>query len=52
MTIPCEKAWIEHKNALNSLRRLPHWKNKGYSINDITYLSLLGVVGRNSNINS
>ena len=52
MLIPCEKAWIERKNALNSLRRLPHWKNKGYSINDITYLSLLGVVSRNSNINS
>jgi len=52
MLIPCEKAWIERKNALNSLRRIPHWKSKGYSINDITYLSLLGVVSRNSNINS
>lgn len=32
---------FESKQALNSLRRLPHWKNKGYSINDNTYHSLL-----------
>jgi len=32
---------FEPKQALNSLRRLPHWKNKGYSINDNTYHSLL-----------
>jgi len=28
-------------NCLNSLRRIPHWQKKGYSINDKTYLSLL-----------
>lgn len=50
--IPCEKAWTERKNALNSLRRIPHWKNKGYTINDTTYLSLLGVVGKGNNYNS
>ncbi len=50
--IPCEKAWIEKKNALNSLRRIPHWKNKGYAINDVTYLSLLSVVGKGNNYNS
>lgn len=50
--IPCDKAWTEPKNALNSLRRIPHYKNKGYTIDDITYLSLLSVVGRNNNKNS
>lgn len=50
--IPCEKAWVEKKNALNSLRRIPHWKAKGYTINDTTYLSLLGVVGKGNNYNS
>lgn len=50
--IPTEKAWIEKKNALNSLRRIPHWRNKGYTINDTTYLSLLGVIGKSNNINS
>jgi len=52
MLIPCEKAWTERKNALNSLRRIPHYKNKGYTINDTTYLSLLGVVGKGNNYNS
>jgi len=52
MLIPCEKSWIERKNALNSLRRTLHWRNKGYTINDITYLSLLSVVGKNNNYNS
>ena len=50
--IPCEKVWTEKKNALNSLRRIVHWKNKGYKINDITYLSLLSVVGKGNNYNS
>lgn len=36
------------RNAFNSLRRIPHWKNKGYSINDMTYLSLLNVVSKNN----
>lgn len=41
------------RNAFNSLRRIPHWKNKGYKINDMTYLSLLNVVSKsNRNINS
>lgn len=52
MLIPTEKAWTERKNALNSLRRVPHWKNKGYTINDTTYLSLLSVVGKGDNYNS
>lgn len=52
MLIPCEKAWTERKNALSSLRRIPHWKSKGYTINDTTYLSLLSVVGKVNNYNS
>jgi len=50
--IPAQKSWTEKKNALNSLRRIVHWKNKGYTINDITYLSLLSVVGKGNNHNS
>lgn len=50
--IPCDRCWTEKKNALNSLRRLPHWREKGYKINDVTYLSLLSIVGKNNNINS
>lgn len=50
--IPANKSWLEKKNALNSLRRIVHWKNKGYTINDVTYLSLLSVVGKNNNYNS
>jgi hypothetical protein len=50
--IPPNKSWEEKKNALNSLMRIPHWKNKGYTINDTTYLSLLGVVGKGNNYNS
>lgn len=50
--IPCDAAWTEKKNALNSLRRITHWREKGYKISDITYLSLLSVVGKNNNINS
>lgn len=50
--IPCERCWTEKSNALNSLRRLTHWRKKGYEINDITYLSLLGVVGKSNNKNS
>lgn len=50
--IPTDKAWTERKNALNSLRRIPHWRNKGYTINDTTYLSLLAVVGKGNNYNS
>jgi hypothetical protein len=50
--IPTDKAWTEKRNALNSLRRIIHWKNKGYSINDMTYLSLLNVVGKSEYKNS
>jgi len=50
--IPTDICWAEKKNALNSLRRIVHWKNKGYTINDTTYLSLLGVVGKGNNYNS
>jgi hypothetical protein len=52
MLIPCDRCWTEKKNALNSLQRIPHWRKKGYIINDITYLSLLGVAAKNININS
>ena len=30
--------------AINSLKRIPHWKNKGYQLDDISYLSLLGCI--------
>lgn len=39
-------------DALCSLLRIPHWKKKGYAIHDLTYLSLLNVVAKNSKINS
>lgn len=50
--IPCERCWSEKPNALKALQRVVHWRKKGYEINDITYLSLLGVVGKNNNKNS
>lgn len=52
MLIPQEKSFIEKKNALNSLRRIPHWRRKGYNIADETYMSLLNVVGKSSSNNS
>ena len=52
LLIPVNKSWLEKKNALNSLRRIVHWKNKGYTINDVTYLSLLSIVGKSNNYNS
>lgn len=33
--------FLDKSLLINSLRRIPHWKNKGYSINDKTYLSML-----------
>jgi len=30
--------------SINALRRIPHWQNKGYSINKHTYLSLLSII--------
>jgi hypothetical protein len=39
-------------DALCSLLRIPHWKKKGYTIHDLTYLSLLNVVAKNNKINS
>lgn len=32
---------FEQDRCIDSLQRIPHWKKKGYSINDNTYLSLL-----------
>lgn len=40
------------RNALNSLRRIPHWKKKGYEIHDLTYLSLLNVVSKQNALKS
>ena len=43
----------KRRNVLNSLKRVPHWKKKGYSIDDTTYLSLLNNLGGESiNLNS
>lgn len=39
------------KAAIECLRRIPHWKNKGYSIPDMTYLSLLNVALKQNNFN-
>ena len=50
--ITCDRCWTERRNAMNTLHRIVHWAAKGYKINGITYLSLLGVVGKNNNINS
>ncbi len=44
--IPTEFAWKEKSKAINSLKRIPHWRKKGYIIADETYLSLLNVVGK------
>lgn len=38
------------KIAKECLFRIPHWKRKGYSIHDMTYLSLLNVVIKSNNI--
>ena len=32
---------VNFDNAISALMRIPHWKRKGYTINDLTYLSLL-----------
>lgn len=45
--IPCDLAWENRKNAVNSLKRITHWKKKGYSIADETYQSLLNVISKN-----
>lgn len=42
----------DKRNALNSLRRIIHWKKKGYSINDLTYLSLLNVLAKHKPLSS
>ena len=52
MLIPCDRCWVERRNAMNTLHRIVHWAAKGYKINGVTYLSLLGVVAKNNNINS
>lgn len=50
--IPPRNSFHNKQNALNSLRRIVHWKQKGYSIPDSTYLSLLGVLNKSENVNS
>jgi len=44
--IPQSASWEDRNYALNSLKRIPHWKKKGYTIKDETYLSLLNVIGK------
>ena len=39
----------DRRSALSALIRVPHWKRKGYEIHDMTYLSLLGLLGGKSN---
>lgn len=39
--IPTTKSFFDPKYALNALRRIPHWKKKGFAIDERTYLSLL-----------
>ena len=50
--IPQPNSFEHKKNALNSLKRIPHWRAKGYSIPDETYMSLLNVLAKNNNTNS
>jgi tRNA nucleotidyltransferase/poly(A) polymerase len=33
--------FVDKKNILNSLKRIPHWRDKGYDIDKFTYLSLI-----------
>lgn len=42
----------DFRNAINSLRRIPHWRKKGYNIKDLTYLSLLNVISKKRPIGS
>ncbi len=44
--------WDDKINAINALKRIPHWKKKGYDIHEKTYLSLLGVVTNSRDIKS
>ena len=50
--IPCEKSWFVKRNAMASLYRIPHYKKKGYTIEDITYHSLLSVINSGTQKNS
>lgn len=44
--------WDDKINVINALKRIPHWKKKGYDIHEKTYLSLLGVVTNSRDIKS
>lgn len=37
-------------SATESLMRIPHWRRKGYEINDITYSTLIKIATKNNNI--
>ena len=37
--------FINKNLVLDSLKRIPHWKKKGYTMDDLTYLSLLRALG-------
>lgn len=38
------------RNAMNSLRRIPHWQKKGYRINEKTYNSLLNIISESDRL--
>jgi hypothetical protein len=38
--IPTGLAWLNRGNAINSLKRIPHWQKKGYRVHEMTYKSL------------
>jgi hypothetical protein len=42
--IPTEASFKSQKGALNALKRIPHWRKKGYTIPNETYFSLLSIV--------
>jgi hypothetical protein len=43
---PTETSFSTRRGSINALRRVLHYRSKGYKLEDITYLSLLGVVGQ------
>jgi len=45
-------SFINEEYAIRSLVRIPHWRKKGYDIKDVTYLSLLNVIGTSKRIES
>lgn len=42
----------EYRDSMNSLKRIPHWQNKGYKIHELTYKSLLNVITKTRELNS